>query len=26
LSFAEFPQIFETLKTDKSACKMLLVP
>ncbi len=26
LSFAELPQIFETLKTDKSACKMLLVP
>ena len=26
LSFDEFPQTFEALKTDKSACKMLLVP
>jgi threonine dehydrogenase-like Zn-dependent dehydrogenase len=26
VSFAEFPQTFEALKTDKSACKVLLTP
>ena len=26
LSFDQFPRTFEALKTDKSACKMLLVP
>ena len=26
ISFAEFSATFESLKTDKSACKVLLVP
>ena len=26
LSFDQFPRTFEALKTDKRACKMLLVP
>ena len=26
VGFAEFPQIFEALKTDKQACKVMLVP
>lgn len=26
VGFAEFPQVFEALKTDKQACKVMLVP